>query len=754
MENKIYWEKFKKEYLPLRDGKGKETYLFRNQLQKLETLLKSAERVEKINESNVSFNKVIGISGERGSGKSSLLWSFRDTIIHNDADKFKEYYVLEPIDPNYLDKNMGLLEIILTTLYNDVEEYVKRGAQGRQICDLQAAKQVKQKILRQIELQRNIRHNQGFSNKVTPSELIEEYKSRIDFEEEYHKLFKDCWSLLKGEHCDKYKKGFLVILVDDIDVVDNDLIYQMLEDIKMVLSENVTTVLTYRKVQLESSLYNTKIEENRELINNFSIVDRDEIIKQGDTYLEKLISKNNIVEMKTQYNILNLKMKELFVDVADRNYLSVKGFDLEKSVRYNIYAYISEHILLNIESSDYREIESFEASFNLRSILQLLENVIENFKDLHQENNYFEPVIHNTEIFKSYLLMKSADLLDKRDRKILENWMQAEVKSKNHVLYAEFFNLMCERVNSRFCDNGTAKDVLEVLLDIKKVQYYNVCLGDVIEIMEYEKYLRMDATLIYYFKIFYSIELLQSLVIEIFDKKSRENLELKIDLNNEFRSTNYFNLTRYKILPMSKYVFPLPVHVANYLKLESDRTLLFKMLYTNLASSGDRYLGARKTVNKNPERLIDYKYRHVFDIEGIEKMDGIRGQVNVDPFSVLVKPEYVEGVIDGKYEYIFYSLFDIDHILALPTNHKKNSKEPKEARLYLTTVNTAIKHFREDGVTRFPDGFMRFESERLESIYTEEEEVDSRKLILAKPREENEESKDIVEQVTLFDAEE
>ncbi|HEY4544730.1 MAG TPA: P-loop NTPase fold protein, partial [Tissierellaceae bacterium] len=522
--DRIQWEKFKREYLPLENGQGRENYLFKKQLEKLERLLKNTREEE-----NDEFNKVIGISGERGSGKSSLLWSFKN-ILDKEVEE-RRYYALNPIDPNYLDKNMGLLEIILTTLYNEVEKHIKKNKD----CDLQQAKQVKDSILRQIELQTNMRQSKGFSSKATPSELIEEYKSRISFQEEYHALFKKCWSLLVGMSCENYKRGYLVILIDDIDIVNNDLIYDMLEDIKMVLSENTTTVLTYRKTQLESSLYNVKIEENRELIDNFSLVDREEVIKQGDTYLEKLIAQNNTVEMETFKDIFERQLKELFTEKEDEKYLEEQGMDPSASVRSNIYQYIEKNILINIESRDYRELESFESSFNLRGIIQLFEKMVEEFQSLdliQNSEDFTERLNNNILLIKSYFLGKGTDILAKERLNMIARWDEAAPKNKNYLLYSYISQQIAQKIQEDHYENLDAKEIYGKMLNVKSVQYYNICLGDVVEVLAYEKMFTEDHTFHFYIKVLYSIELLTSLVEEIYEVNSTE-LKLRDHFRNE-----------------------------------------------------------------------------------------------------------------------------------------------------------------------------------------------------------------------------
>lgn len=313
--DRINWSKYKREYV----YKEKENYLFKPQLDKLVSL------VAEISEDNDTHaNKVIGINGERGSGKSSLLHTFKHYIENYDPEKNARYYVLKPIDPNYLDSKMGLLEIVLTYLYDAVDEKLKD--QREKGYDVTTAKQLRDDIIKQIAFQANLRQDKSFRDRSVPSDLINEFRNRINFSEAYNQLFKRCWALLKEKSCETYQPGNMIILIDDIDIVDNENIYKMLEDIKRVLGKNVTTVLTYRKEQLHNSLYDVKIQENKNLIAK-ELINNKEIIKQGDTFLEKLVIKNHVIEMNESEYLIKKKLNEVFVHQVDLKYLQDSGFN-------------------------------------------------------------------------------------------------------------------------------------------------------------------------------------------------------------------------------------------------------------------------------------------------------------------------------------------------------------------------------------------------------------------------------------------
>lgn len=667
MENLINWSKYKQEYIYKKENLN--DYLFEKQLKKMLSVIEGFKSEEERKD-----NKVIGINGERGSGKSSLLYTFRH-YLQNYYDKNK-YYVLKPIDPNYLDSSMGLLEIILTYLYDDVENHInKKRKEGK---DTTAGKIVRQKIIDQIELQTNMRQDKDFRSKSTPSDLVLEFKKRINFNKAYHELFKQCWALLSENSCENYCKGYLVILIDDIDMVDNQIIYDMLEDVKQILGENTTTVLTYRRVQLQNSIFNGKIKENKNLIdNNFDFINKEEIIKQGRSYIEKLIAENHTIEMDSNEEILKRNLMDLFTDKDDRTNLINKGLDENKNIILNIYKFIEIYTLINIQSQEYLENEKFEKAFSLRHIIQLFESFYSGFVNMNRNENILNNISNNVDVLKEYINRHLGDLLSDEEYYIVKKWIEADFENKNFILYRELSN------------KGTAN------LSIDKMQTYNVCLGDVVEIIrDVSRDNSHFKSLSYIIKILYSIELLKSLVEEIyeirqngaiglkdiiyvnnseqfslnelknseydsniyFSKKLKNNSD-EISAINIFWNTAYYKLTKYKILPdeflnfenvdtdkglnVLKYKDTLEFYKSNEInsnytdknqlenkqltdekninEVESKEIIysventVDKVLYTALAARGDIIKDARiKKQNTVNFPLQNYQYRYVY----------------------------------------------------------------------------------------------------------------------------------------------
>ena len=81
-------------------------YLFSEQFKKIEFLCNEIIQNRK---TDFITESIIGIVGERGSGKSSLLKTVKDNL--------KNFYVLDTLDPSAFDDSMSILELFISSLY-------------------------------------------------------------------------------------------------------------------------------------------------------------------------------------------------------------------------------------------------------------------------------------------------------------------------------------------------------------------------------------------------------------------------------------------------------------------------------------------------------------------------------------------------------------------------------------------------------------------------------------------------------------
>ena len=72
-------------------------------------------------------NNIISFLGERGSGKTSCLYSIKEIFSHPkyNVDFSKDTEFLNIIDPSFFDEHHNILEIFIGELYHEYEKMVK-----------------------------------------------------------------------------------------------------------------------------------------------------------------------------------------------------------------------------------------------------------------------------------------------------------------------------------------------------------------------------------------------------------------------------------------------------------------------------------------------------------------------------------------------------------------------------------------------------------------------------------------------------
>ena len=124
--NQIDWKKMD---AILSVNEADEYYLFHDQIEQIKErcrdIIGSVNTIENASEERAEARppvgmrreSIIGIVGERGSGKSSLLRTACKAL------KSERYYVLDVLDPNVFDDSMSILELFISQIYRKLQEF-------------------------------------------------------------------------------------------------------------------------------------------------------------------------------------------------------------------------------------------------------------------------------------------------------------------------------------------------------------------------------------------------------------------------------------------------------------------------------------------------------------------------------------------------------------------------------------------------------------------------------------------------------
>lgn len=443
-------------------------------------------------EGGTHANTAIAILGDRGSGKTSCLYSVKKII---ETDR-KDIRVLEVIDPSFFDKSRNILEIIIGEMFLEYIQKSKESRCAEQEDNLSKLRLSFQKVKLDIQ---NITN--PYSGEDSELEDLESLASSVSLSKHIEELVNNYLTVFGGE--------YLLIPIDDMDLcVDN--LYRMAEDIRKYLCiSNVIPVLTCKFEQLRTVIIKEYIRSYQILIrSNISFVG---VENMADAYLSKFIPINHRVYMPVLEDYADNPFK--IVNERDNcneneqcvNYESVKAgvlrliFSKTRFLFFNTKGQISLIVPRSLR--------------DLRNLIQLLYSM----QDLSTESES-ETEKGNKEAFIDYFYNTWTACLDDKGRKFAQSLIdEKEASVINHIVITELgnrFNLSPEK----FSKNDSEKAAMNRYIPDWNIIFspscrsYNLSIGDVTRVMEYISSTRPDIEtrrLLFFIKTVYSIRLYQ-----------------------------------------------------------------------------------------------------------------------------------------------------------------------------------------------------------------------------------------------------
>lgn len=686
---KINWAISKGEY-EAKDVNNE--YLFYDQIKTIETLLEENNKKD-FNDSN----KVISVCGERGSGKSSFI-----RTLSKQLTKSNKYFILDKIDPTAFDSRLSILELFISEIY----QQTNKNQNDDSLIEIQHKINLEIKTI--MGILKTIRKDKsGFSDSHPSIEVLLSINAQTNLNKNLKNLISSFEELVSSNSNTPLK---IVMIIDDLDLINNEKAYQVLEDINKYLATNISIVIAYREQQLLSTVIETRVKENEILLNK-KLTTETEIVEQAVKYIEKLLPKSqrtylNITDIDglTVYDIL-----KNFMDIKENNEVVTKKM-LNLTIKDFIIKNVYETTKINIEPVDRKELTNLIYPTTLRSSLQYLEVIfsLKNIEYLGIDNNpevnakiKIEGLLKNISHYKSFLLNKLGEDLTIGYSSIIKNWVGTIIDSKNY-----------------YAASSLLKDMTfdsEYLKALPKRQNYNVALGDVYAVFEEFKTQSFGEIekfhFIYMFKIFYSITLLQEYLDFLYSSLlnneinySEERTGYEILLNSQIMP-NGFSYANGIISndPSSTFLFNTAIYEANEKTREQDskksttpesntqyfineNTLLDKIMNSDIAGKGGikTYGFFNRNDNKNNKKFSIYQYRYFYKSRNLILEDG--RNYSFDPFIYLSKQSYINKTIyklksillfsteeSHKEVYVFYSMFDLD--IFVRKNYSRQSQD-------------------------------------------------------------------------------
>lgn len=542
--SKINWEQYKQPIILNCKNWDKipEHYMFYKELNRIRDILDDFNKVAEDSKKNVKadecdagklfihkeMSKMIAISGERGSGKTSLLKSLKNILE-------KEYHVFDIIGPEVLSSDLSIIDVFVSMLRDILNSLDSECLSTSVLTKLNV--QLKS-IIAAISIDKQ--KEDYFKNGHSDSSILDSLNKRVHLDKLFGEFLENLLDILQMNN--KKPKDF-VLIIDDLDLVKNQLISKLLNDIQRYLDKKIIIIFTYRERQLENSLFEDLITDNKELLER-GVIDNGEVFSQINQFLLKLVPFGNRVPLLSKNDLLIKDMQAILksIDLGLDKDLRIFKFDDKSNnkeenhgitVEEWFYKCVFIRTDLNIKPIDSRENTKLLLPQSLREIIQVAE-IFSEMEPLQKGNSrlFFKGLLENLYEFKKYIDYKITTHFGALPSKLdyFRQWELAKPYSKNHLTYSYIYNL--SKNSERLIGKSGGYP-----FNLWNREEYNLTIGDVLAIIEEYKRLPnninqyLDNHFCYLIKINYSIYL-SSKLFQTFEK-IEENKSIIKDFQNK-----------------------------------------------------------------------------------------------------------------------------------------------------------------------------------------------------------------------------
>ncbi len=428
------------------------------------------ERIKKDKKTR-NDNNIIAFCGDRGSGKTSCMESFRKQIRDN-----TDYYLLNTIDPSFFDDTHNILELVLGEMYNQLKQnrhnHPKKEYQNENLD------------YKTENLLMKFNDAMYYMKYLANSQNREKYYDSL---EELNSLgaglrLQDIISELFAEFLKYYNMKLMILSIDDLDLNIQG-VYSMIEYIRKYFTNEHCIILISVKVdQLVDAI---KIH-----LSNTQHVPINDSYMMAVKYVNKIMPAGNRVNMPELEDYCDSALE--YINASDKHniYHSVK-----EAITRTIF-WKTGYLFYNSKGHS-----SWIIPRNLRSLRQLLHLL---FTMPDREKNDKNKHHANQHLFKNYFYHVWTQQLDDSYRDKIK-WI---LYNDNNLTFNKF--VITQLASLLQCDSG--KNNFEELL--KPYNYsYNISLGEVMNVLEYVGRNETDIQLqrfLFFIRSLYSIKLYEA----------------------------------------------------------------------------------------------------------------------------------------------------------------------------------------------------------------------------------------------------
>lgn len=482
---------------------------------------KGMELLSRFND--VYDNNIVSFIGERGSGKSSCMYSVINVLA--DMDEAADFAFLDTLDPSFFDESHNILQLIIGKMYAQFTKGIAKD-KGKDEDGIYKLVQLFQKA------KSHLKFLDSKPNYVDDNELEE--LSQLSAGVELRSCLKeliDAYLMLMG-------RKTLVVTVDDIDL-NTAQAYDMAEQVrKFLILPNVVILMAVKLDQLTDVVRLKLTEEYKDLLTRGQMSD-DTIVEMADRYIKKLLPLENRVYMPTF---------DLYIERPLRIECEGEDPDEYKSVKMAIPALIFQKCRYLFYNT--RGVTSLIVPRNLRD-LRLLVSMLYRMPDYTGEVNdeiNRRADENNKNVFKKYFFNDWLNTLGNTSKLIAQKLIAVSEPTQMNK------SVIQELKKHYGLEHSTNTDIngWDIILQDNAVNY-NLSVGDAFSVMDYVRRVNADADtqrLIFFIKSLYSIRLYeyydqQTGDIDLYDQTKDPKEEKKPDEEPNRRDDFLENISNY-----------------------------------------------------------------------------------------------------------------------------------------------------------------------------------------------------------------
>lgn len=411
------------------------------------------------------YNNIISFCGDRGTGKTSCMMSFKSHC----EQKFNECFFLKVIDPSFFDETHNIIELVVGRLYSELTSKVEDVE-----YDVAKRDELVSQFNKVMIYMKYLAKKEDKEHYYDGLQELEALSVGLSLQDSIQKLF--CLFL------QYVKKKNLVIVVDDLDLNVQGA-YVMSEHIRKYLTNEKCIIMLSVKVE-------QLIDAVQHYLENTQHVDDAEGHEMAVKYVTKLIPVSSRVNMPLLEDYCDNELKYVYTD-AEGQKRTDEFHSVKEAITHTIF-WKTGYLFYNSRGRNSLIIPS-----SLRSIRQLLHML---YRMPLRDRDHLMEHKQNKKQFKQYFFYTWTQQLSVEYRCIAHKLLSIESDlAFNKAVVANLMTLDVLKNNDKFKSITNPSNYA-----------YNISLGDVMHILEYLNQDESDMQLqlfVFFVRSLYSIKM-------------------------------------------------------------------------------------------------------------------------------------------------------------------------------------------------------------------------------------------------------